>query len=376
MKTIVLPAIARRSLLAAAALSFANLVPAALTYDLIDLGVPLGFSESHATAINSHGAVTVTAKTGSTSHAYYFDGSVLNPINVAGATSTVASGLNDNGLFVGTANFNSPQPTLGYIFNANTSTITTIASVFSDNGTADRVNNNGIVLGFANLHAPGGYIYQGGTYTSLDSETVFLGGYGEINQNNQILASSSTLQAYYVYDLGSGPLSASTGTLNWNLYTAGNFNDHATIAGFIQANKDLFLTTPSANLNNSTTDKGKIGFGITGVGDINNFDRVVGTFDVDGTAEHPFLFSNNHFVDLNDVISSALGWTLQDATGINDKGQIVGTGLAADGLEHAYLLNPNLSPVPEPSTYGLAGAGMLLLLSLRRRFAQRKKIPV
>jgi len=362
----------RRVVSLVAVLMFVGFTHAAITYELIDLGIPPRFSESHATAINANGAVTVTAKTGGISQAYYYDGGMLNLINVPGATNTVASGLNDNGLFVGTADFTSPSPSLGYIYNTNTSTITTIASPYFDSGSADRVNNNGIVLGAANLNAPGGYIYQGGIYTQLDNETGFLGGYGEINNNNQILASSSTLQAYYVYDLGSGPL-GDVGTLNWNIYTARNFNDNAVIAGFIQANKDLFLTTPSSNLNNSTTDLGKIGLGITGVGDINNLNAVVGTFDLNGSTDHPFLFSNNHFVDLNDVISAALGWTLQDATGINDKGQIVGTGLAADGLQHAYLLNPTLSPVPEPATYGLAGAAMLTFLSLRRRLAQRKR---
>jgi probable HAF family extracellular repeat protein len=373
MKAHALAAIAVRHAIALAAVSmFVSSIDAAVNYELVDLGIPARFSESHATAINSNGVVTVTAKTGGTSQAYFYDAGSLHPITVPGATNTVASGLNDNGLFVGTANFLSPSPTLGYIYDVNTSSITTIASPFSDNGTADRVNNNGIVLGYANLHAPGGYLYQGGTYTQLDNETGYLGGYGELNRNNQVLASSSTLQAYYVYDLGSGPLSATTGTLNWNLYTAQDFNDQATIAGFIQANQDLFLTTPSSNLNNSTTDKGRIGLGITGVGDINNLDAVVGTFDIDGATDHPFLFSNNHFVDLNDVISAALGWTLENATGINDQGQIVGTGLAADGLQHAYLLNPTLSPVPEPAMYGLAGVGMLMLASLRRRLTRRK----
>ena len=363
----------RRGILLAAVLSLGCLVHAATAYELIDLGVPVGYTGSAATAINSHGVVTVNAKLGGTTQAYYYDGG-LHSITVAGATTTVASGLNDNGLFVGTANFSSPDPTLGYLYNVNTSSITTFASPFFDDGTGDRVNNNGIALGYAHLHSPGGYIFESGTLTSLDSQTGYLGGYGEINHNNQVLASSSTLQSYYVYDLGSGPLSGSTGLLNWNLYTAGNFNDNATIAGFIQANKDLFLTTPSSNLNNSTTDKGKIGLGINSVSDINNFDSVVGSYDVDGTAIRPFLFSNNNFVDLNDVISAALGWTLLDASGINDKGQIVGTGLAADGLEHAYLLNPTLSPVPEPSVYGLAGAGALILAAWRRQRAKRQPV--
>jgi hypothetical protein len=51
-------------------------------------------------------------------------------------------------------------------------------------------------------------------------------------------------------------------------------------------------------------------------------------------------------VDLNTLIDSRLGWTLQYASGINDHGQIVGTGLVK-GQGHAFLL----TPVPEPNTF-------------------------
>jgi probable HAF family extracellular repeat protein len=43
--------------------------------------------------------------------------------------------------------------------------------------------------------------------------------------------------------------------------------------------------------------------------------------------------------DLNSLIPPNSGWTLSEAFGINDTGQITGTG-AINGATHAFLLNP------------------------------------
>jgi hypothetical protein len=42
------------------------------------------------------------------------------------------------------------------------------------------------------------------------------------------------------------------------------------------------------------------------------------------SSSHAALFSNGTVTDLTSIVSAALGWTLTDATGINDVGQIVG----------------------------------------------------
>src|SRR5207302_8755274 len=44
--------------------------------------------------------------------------------------------------------------------------------------------------------------------------------------------------------------------------------------------------------------------------------------------------------DLNDYLRPGFGWELSSATGINDSGQIVGTGIH-DGDTHAFLLTPS-----------------------------------
>jgi hypothetical protein len=63
-------------------------------------------------------------------------------------------------------------------------------------------------------------------------------------------------------------------------------------------------------------------------------------------------------LDLNGLIDPNSGWQLYAAYGINDSGQIVGTGTFA-GFSRAYLL----TPVPEPATIGALGLGVRCILA-------------
>ncbi len=77
---------------------------------------------------------------------------------------------------------------------------------------------------------------------------------------------------------------------------------------------------------------------------VNNAGEVVGfgTVDVQGGQVAPFIYSDQlGFRNLNDLIPSNSGWSLQTAAGINDSGDIVGWGWYA-GAQRAYRLR--LSP--------------------------------
>jgi probable HAF family extracellular repeat protein len=53
-----------------------------------------------------------------------------------------------------------------------------------------------------------------------------------------------------------------------------------------------------------------------------------------------FLYSDGKMHNLNDMIPANSGWVLSDATGINNRGQIVGTG-ELNGVGAAFLLSPD-----------------------------------
>ena len=74
-----------------------------------------------------------------------------------------------------------------------------------------------------------------------------------------------------------------------------------------------------------------------------------------GTSAHAFLYSNSLMSDLNDLIDPALRLTLDEATAINNSGQIVANGLDNSNRARTYLL----TPVPGPSTWALLGVARL-----------------
>jgi probable HAF family extracellular repeat protein len=91
---------------------------------------------------------------------------------------------------------------------------------------------------------------------------------------------------------------------------------------------------------------------------INNNGQVVGFSG--GSA---FLYSGGAMIDLNTLIPTNSGWTLEEATGINDSGQICGYGRNPSGQDDAFLL----TPVPEPATWGLFVLGSIVFVLHRRR---------
>ena len=102
---------------------------------------------------------------------------------------------------------------------------------------------------------------------------------------------------------------------------------------------------------------------------INNNGQIVGFMWV-GSSKHAFvatLDSNNvpTVVDLNSLLPSAdQGWTLSEATSINDSGQIVGYGLLG-GVETGFELT--LPSVPGPSSVALISCACVVATTRRRR---------
>jgi probable HAF family extracellular repeat protein len=93
---------------------------------------------------------------------------------------------------------------------------------------------------------------------------------------------------------------------------------------------------------------------------INTAGQIVG-YMASATTYHAFLYSDGQMTDLNSLISPTAGWTLEEATSINDAGQIVGYGVNPSGQVESYLL----TPVPEPHSAALLAAAAVTLLVWR-----------
>jgi len=75
---------------------------------------------------------------------------------------------------------------------------------------------------------------------------------------------------------------------------------------------------------------------------INGCDLIVGSFGPFSDADRAFIWSKSTgFRDLNTLLSPALGWKLETATGISRHGEIVGKGDHPGAQDSGYLLIPD-----------------------------------
>jgi probable HAF family extracellular repeat protein len=293
-------------------------------------------SSSVASAINNRGQVVG----GSTSSdAFLYSGGTLQDLGTFGGPAGWAFGISDSGQVVGWADTRSGHEDAflysgGTIQDIGTLLSNTFNNGVDDNSSARSINDSGQVVGLVNTRVGGqAFLYSGGTAQLLGEQ--YLGSALHINNNGQIVGfatfvsnNESDIQAF--------------------LYSNGTMCDLGTLPGC--------LNSEAISINDSGQAVGWA------------FNRI-GTPDspsgVQLTDQHALLFSGGSLQDLNNLIPSNSGWTLQQATGINDNGQIVGRGINPGGQVDAFLL----TPTPEPSTLALLSAGAIGLLG----FAWRRR---
>ena len=82
---------------------------------------------------------------------------------------------------------------------------------------------------------------------------------------------------------------------------------------------------------------------------------------------YAILCSGGTIADLNSMVDPALSWHLINANGINDSGQIVGSGKNKTGQFHAFLL----TPIPKRSSLLLWSLGIAVFLALAWRLCKK-----
>ncbi len=150
------------------------------------------------------------------------------------------------------------------------------------------------------------------------------------------------------------------GTLGGISSEATGINDHGLVVGWSNvANPQYpnspgpthaFLYGPDGKMN----DLGVLpGYQNSGAASINSLGQIVGSATNNLTdLGRAVLFEDGKVIDLNSLLPANSGWLLQDATAINDSGQVLGWG-TYNGTSESFLLN--LETVPEPTTVLLFG---------------------
>jgi probable HAF family extracellular repeat protein len=319
-----------------------RLVPT--NYTVVDLGGPSSQS-FFPLAINALGQVAGSAKLtvgGSTDAAVWDNGTITDLGTPGGATGGRAAGINASGQVVG-----SMITAFGEAFSQ--SAFLWQSGTFTDLGTsatassANAINDLGEIVGQnSGMHVgpvSQAFLYDNGQLTNLGS----LGGLSDafgINNAGQVVGESQvTGSPFFHAFLWQNGVMTDLGQLGTTPGSTAAFaiNNAGQVVGISGNSAFLFDSTGMHDLGVPTTTSAS-------ANGINDSGTIVGQSDT-----YAFIDQNGVVTNLNSLIAQNSGWQLTSAVGINNAGQIVGTGWL-NGQLRGFLLNPvtpsTTTPIP------------------------------
>jgi len=344
----------------------------AATYTITDLGT-LGGATSYAYGINNNGQVAGYSKISGNSddHAFIYDGGKMTDLGSLGGTTSYAYGINNSGQVVGESKTGSGTWS-AFLYDGAMKDL----GMPGYTSTAHGINNSGQVAGssgFPYIPATHAFLYDGGTMKDLGS----LGGvYSDsidsyaagVNDKGQVVGESKTTIGTWSAFLYENGTMKDLGSLGGENSAARGINNKGQVVG----SSDIVAFSPFSHAflysDGKMTDLGTlVGVGYSEGTGINNNGQVVG-YSWKNTGALPsayraFIYENGKMTDLNSLVSGRSGWVLNEAFGINDKGQIIGVGNIGLGQEHAFLL----TPVPIPPSLPLFVSGIGGMWYFRRK---------
>lgn len=326
-------------------------------YTITDLGT-LGGSYSEAHGINNSGAVAGDWDPGSSpfTRAFYYQHGTSSDLGTLGGIYAVAYGINDANQVVGEASLAGDLNIRAFIWsNGVMSSLGVLGGSYSS---AHGIDKFGQVVGESSINPSSpntvyAFIYTGGGMTSPAGLQPLGGNYSSANSINSagvIVGQTSVVPANgvtnihaFVYTNGLGVM-RELGTLGGGYSNARAINDAGIIVGEAEVviggvtNLHAFVYTNGVGV---MRDLGTFGGSASSASAINSANQVVGyAYDPSSTSE-AFLYDGSNMLNLIDYVPASAGWTnLVSADGINDAGQITGSGLLTNGAYHAFLLTP------------------------------------
>lgn len=347
-------------------------------YSIRNLG-NLGGTDITATGINQNGQVTGfgTNRQGEY-HAFLWSSGVMSDLGISPSNfMSQAGGINNLGMIAGTQTGDSGTRAFAWSAGAYTS--------LGGLGTsASAINDAGQIAGLLTTQNSQGHAFRmsGGSLQDLGTMPggTWSSAYG-INNSGTVAGYGDTAGSNFRgFVTDSAGRMTPLGTLGGNSSYAMAINDAGQVGGSASA-RSGYVHAVTWN-NGSIVDLGTLGGGNSFAYGINNASTVVGySYLANSTDTHAFVYRDGILYDLNVLVPSLAGWTLLNAYGINDRGQVVGTGMLNGQLNaflldpgsqsrfNAQFLSPEVSPVPEPGTLVLAMLGLSLIAVWRRKIA-------
>ncbi|HUN66663.1 MAG TPA: T9SS type A sorting domain-containing protein [Bacteroidota bacterium] len=352
-------------------LSFSSLSPGQGKYTVDDIGTLGGATAGF--AVNDSGWVAGYSYVSGVAHAFLYRHGFMTDLGVLGAVSSGgqttethgtdpvagrsggrrevmggggsrALGLDNAGRVVGNSSLSGNIEGHAFLYDAGV--MTDIGTLVGSTGVsvAAAINDSGIIVGYSDAgtgrHA---FIYRNGNMSDLGTlGYVYSFAYG-VNKSGSITGISTradSINTAFLYQNGTMTDIGAIG--GW--YTSGAFGINS--AGHIVGSFNLPVSGQHAFVYRDGTVKDLGALGSESVGRaINDSDQIAGwTYVSPSDAIHAVLWEADSLRDLNSCIDTASGWTLEYAYGINNRGQIVGSGLH-NGQPRAFLLTPRRWPV-------------------------------
>lgn len=333
---------------------------------------PVGTINSRAYDLNNLGQVVGLFDTGAgVNHAFLFDGS-LRDLGTLGGANSAAFRINDAGQVVGTSD--TAASSAGFLYSGGT--LNAIPTTYFSS--AIGINHAGVVVGMQLVQAADGelyrhaYRYADGSLTDLG--TLPIGDNSEataINNAGRIVGQAANVfdgapnypQTSFLYRDGH---MADIGNFGGVWSSATSINELDQVVGYSgladSTPFELYPTVAYLFADGVLRALGGLAPGYSSWAyDINNLGQVVGAGRTPA-GDHAFLYEGGMLIDLNTLIDPATGWTVTEASGINDQRQIAATACRAGDC---YAVRLDLvSAVPDVSPVAGWGAGMLLLGAL------------
>jgi probable HAF family extracellular repeat protein len=342
------------SVITALLVLFGMSTASSVQYSITDLGTLESDPESKAFGINDDGQVVGYSGTvqgpEAGRRAFLWDNGTMLNLGTLGGNHSEAYGINNSGQVVGRSTLPTGEADVrGFLWeNGSIIDLGTLAEGWTE---AHGINNASQVVGYSVLlSSVKAFLWENGSMANL----------GSLGDNSRGYANNDSGQiAGYCFGWGAclwqnGTIT-SLGTLGGNNSYAWDINNYGQIVGSSSTGGVVSYTHAFLWENGTMTDLGTLGGNWSEAYGINDAAQIVGR-----SGGRAFLWENGTMINLNEFLSSRSGWVvLYEATGINNIGQIVGTGTIDSGECHAFLMTPVIYVEIEirPNTLNFASRG-------------------